>query len=283
MRPLPPALNIVGGLAAGAALALFGTSLAGDGAAPQPGGTIPATTTTAAAIAPGDVVYWHAPGEIVLGPTVLVPRTFAITGGEATLAYDLVDIAPASFGINTFRDPDVPVAAPELWTLVTTSGPVPGRTAATRARTARFQLPSDFDPETVLGVRLDRYRVRLPLIHEIQLAVNDTSEVVLDEETSVALRFLLPQAHNTIVQFTITHPFDGFDTSSDGFAGNFRYEPQVRGVGPGWSNVGPTETGIQLTYTGDELPDPMPLRITTHNWVKSPADHVIDLRELPDE
>lgn len=282
MRPISTPLAIIAGLLGGAALAFVGTRLAPEAATPA-SATLPATSTTTTEVAPVAPPVWYRQGEVALGPTVLIPGRLQVSAGEVSFEYELRDIAPADFGINTFDDARVPVAAPELWTLFTATGPIPGSTANIRARAARFPVSDDFDPASIQGIRLDRYRIRLPMVHDISIAQNDTSEIAVDEETTISLRFLLPQAQNTIVQFTLEDPFDGFDTSSDGFAGNFRYEPQVRGLGPGWSNVGPTETGIQLTYTGDSLPDPIPLRVTTHSWVKMPAAIIIDAGEMTDE
>ena len=219
----------------------------------------------------------------MLGPTVLIPGALSVEGSEVVFSYELHDIAGHSLGINAFADDDVPILAPERWTLLTTAGAFPGSTANTRARTARFAIDTGFDPATIRGLRLDGYRIRLPMRHRIDIAVDDTSVIELDERTTIALRIVLPQANNTIVQFRIEDPFDGFDSSSDGFAGNFRFEPQIRGVGEGWTNVGPTETGIQLTYTGGELPNPIPLTVTTANWVRTPVAVDIDITELLDE
>ena len=56
--------------------------------------------------------------------------------------------------------------APEAWTLITAAGEIPGTTSGPRARTARFSLPGGVLPE-VLGLRLDRYWIRLPYAYEV--------------------------------------------------------------------------------------------------------------------
>ena len=114
--------------------------------------------------------------EIALGPTVMVVEGLTVEDGEAVLAYDLFDINPVAPG--RLREPDwltdVPLqrlaeeaaVAPEAWTLITADGEIPGTTSGPRSRTARFSLPGGVLPE-VLGLRLDRYWMRLPYAYEV--------------------------------------------------------------------------------------------------------------------
>ncbi len=266
MRPPRAVVSIAAGLILGASAAGAGLWVGSRDAAADP---VVVDDAPPPATVPKDDErpVWADPGEIVLGPTVLVPRGASLDGGELILAYDLVDIAPPATG---FPGPNASeaAAAPELWTLLTTSGErIEARTTAA-ARSARFPVPDGFDPTTVTGARIDAWRVRLPVTHILEIAHDDLSDHVLEPSTAVGLRLILAQAQNTLVQFRVSHPQDGFSGGSTTFSLAFEAQPGVRGVGPGWTNVGITETGTQLTYVGGELPDPFTIAVDTHEyWV----------------
>ena len=66
--------------------------------------------------------FRFAVNEAALGPTVLLPISLTLEGTEVVFAYDLVDIATRPVGTFTrAEDTELPVAAPENWTLRNTS------------------------------------------------------------------------------------------------------------------------------------------------------------------
>lgn len=278
MRQPNTVVSVVLGLALGVAMAALGLWLGGRGdpvAAAPPPSTVDTTTSTAPAVE----ARWVAPDEVLLGPTALVPTGLLLGDGELELAYDLVDIAPPPIGLpgpNAAHS----AAAPELWTLLTTDGNLEAMTTAA-GRTARFELPDGFDPGSITGARIDAWRIRLPVTHRLAIAHDDLGEHVLEPGTSVALRLILVQSQNTLVQFRVEHPVDGFSGGATTFSAAFEAQPFIEGRGPGWTNTGITETGAQLTYVGGELPDPIRISVNTHEWWTVTDFVAVDLTGVP--
>lgn len=232
------------------------------------------TTTTAAPEAPP--VTWVAAGEIALGPAVMVMEGLTVEDGEAILSYALFDLSPVAPG--RLRDPDwlteVPLqrlseeaaVAPEAWTLITAAGEIPGTTSGPRSRTARFSLPGGVLPE-VLGLRLDRYWIRLPYSYEI--AVPAETVVELDEGYSLSIGRVIEQTNSTLVQVDVALP-GGF-----AYAGDFG-ALLLSVLGEGWTfSSGRTSTGLQLVHEAGPLPDPMRFTARSANWV--PFDRPIEI------
>jgi hypothetical protein len=231
-------------------------------------------TTTTAPEAP--VVTWVADGEIALGPAVMVIEGLTVEDGEAVLSYALFDLNPAVPG--RLREPDwlteVPLqrlseeaaVAPEAWTLVTASGEIPGTTSGPRSRSARFSLPGGVLPE-VLGLRLDRYWIRLPYSYEI--GVPAEAIVELDEGYSVSIGRVIEQTNSTIVQVDVALP--------GGFAYGGDFGALLLSVlGDGWSfSSGRTSTGLQLVHEAGPLPDPIRFTARSANWV--PFDRPVEI------
>ncbi len=270
------------GLALGAASAALGLWLgSGDGAiaAPEP------TATTATTQPPDRIgrAVWVAPGETVLGPTVLVPQGFALAEGRLDFAYALHDIAPPAYGV--FADDGAAIIAPEAWTLTTTGGEIAGSTVSKEARTAAFEVPDGFSLDQITGLRLDRHRIRLPVRHRLDIPLDDFADRVLQEGVTVGLDLVLPQSNNTIVRVrSHSDATDGFvlGGGAQTFVDEFADRPLIRGVGSGFTQVGFAENGVQLTYEGDVLPDPLPLLVMVRGWVGRDAPIDIDLSGVVD-
>ena len=281
MRPPPLPLSIAAGLAVGALLATGGFWLGERTAGPPAASPVAVVSTSAPAVGT-DPTRWVAPHETVLGPTVLVPTAIAARPGEVELSYRLVDIAPPPVG-DPGPNAEQQVVSPETWTLLTDGGPVSGASATTRARTARFAVPAGFDPATITGARIESWRMRMPVHHVLEIAQDDTTEHPVEVGTAIALRFVLPQPQNTLVQFRIVNSADSFSAATGSFSAAFEARPQLSGIGPGWTNVGNTDSGgVQLTYVGEELLDPFPLLVESHQWVRMTSSIDVDLAGVLD-
>lgn len=219
-----------------------------------------------------------APNETVLGPTVLVPTGLDVTGTELSFTYDLVDRVPPPASDPRFATDEVPIVAPELWTLRLEDGRTfEGETANVRARRAVFEVPEGFDVSDVDSITLERWRMRLPLRFEVDLAHNDTEERQLDEGVVVAMRQVLEQANNTLVQVTLETSHDLFSGTSGGFGQAFEAAPLISGAGQGWVQVGPIEHGVQLTHEGGDLADPVGIIVVSKEWIAFEEPIVVEL------
>jgi len=264
-------LLVLAGLVVGSGVAL-GTLLAFGGGDQE---ATPATTTTTAPEAPP--VTWVAAGEVALGPSVLVVEGLTVEGGEAVLAYSLFDLNPVAPG--QLREPDgltdVPLqrlteeaaVAPEAWTLITAAGDIPGTTSGPRSRTARFSLPGGAMPE-VLGLRLDRYWIRLPYSYEIGVPAEAVIE--LDEAYSLSIGRVIEQSNSTIVQIDLAIP-GGFAFGGDPGA------LLLSVLGDGWTfTSGRTSTGLQLVHEAGPLPNPIRFPARSAYWVPFDRPIAID-------
>jgi hypothetical protein len=206
----------------------------------------------------------------------MVIEGLVVEGEEAVLSFDLFDIAPVVPG--SLREPDwltdVPLqrlaeeaaVAPAEWTLITAAGEIPGTTSSARSRTARFPLEGGVLPE-VLGLRLDRYWMRIPYAYQVELPSN--RPVVLDEGYTLALSRLIEQTNSTIVQVDISSP-GGFATTTD--PGTLL----IGVLGEGWAfTSGRTATGVQLVHEAGPVPDPILFAARGAYWV--PFDRPVEI------
>lgn len=208
-----------------------------------------------------------AAGPVSLGPTRLFPLSLELDGADVVFSYELVDEAPPA-GPTIFVNPDVPVVAPEHWTMATVSGPIAGTTSTVFATTARFPVAPGFTHDQVGSITLESYRIRLPLEYTVELGWDDTEPVPLDDGVAIGVRRILEQSSSTLVQLAVETPSDGFASAGGAFGAAFESAPRVRGVGPGWTNIGPVSGGVQLTFVGDQLPDPFTVKVTTSTWTQ---------------
>jgi hypothetical protein len=278
---------------AGAALAALGIWLGG--------GDEPVVTDDPSQPIQEAVVYLQ-PGETVVGPNLLIPIELEVRGTELALQYDIVPLAPPVFGVEIDLDTlpafwrpagGAAIAAPETWTLITTEGDtITGTTANTRSRAARFQVPEGFTIDLVDEIWIDTWRMRVPVGFDIIVERGRPLPIPLDVDSAVTLRNILDQDNNTILQLEIDSPLDSFSRKATGFPG-LEDLPQLSGLGPDWTAVGPlldsSNTGghgIQLTYEGDGLGAVIPMEAVTTDWVVFERPIVVDLatvREILDE
>ncbi len=259
------------GLAVGAGAAL--AALLSLGGEEEAAVTVETTTSTTAAA----TATWVDADEIALGPTVMVIEGLTVEDGEAVLSYDLFDVNPVGPGslreadsltsVSLDRLSEEAAVAPEIWTLITADGKIPGTTSSPRARTARFPLPGGVLPE-VLGLRLDRYWIRLPYAYVAAVPLNGV--LALDADYSLAVGRVIEQADSRIVQMNLTIP-GGFAYGGDPGA----LLLAVRGEG--WSfTSGRTSDGLQIVHDPTALPDPILFAARSAYWVAFDRPVLID-------
>jgi hypothetical protein len=245
---------------------------------PQPGTAAPTTTVVTTTV---PVSYHVDPNERIVGPAALVPVSFSHSGSEAAFEYELHGLAPVAglepivtitgFGVVTEVDAiDVDPVYPATWTLTTADGEVEGTTANPRSRVARFPVADDFNPNTVEGLRLDTYMVRVPVDQPVRLPRVGQVEVVPEVRMSVIQ--VVEQGGQTIVQVEVSA-----DPSANAD------EVTVEGDGPGWlSAVRETEGRPRwnLRYDGVGLGDEIPLRLRGSVWMEFADPVDLDVREL---
>ncbi|MGB9357874.1 MAG: hypothetical protein WCC01_04880 [Acidimicrobiia bacterium] len=223
----------------------------------------PAITTTTAPAA-----RFLADDELVLGQAALVPGRLEIDGGEATFAYDLVGLAPlagaeavARFvpfqGLVETDAAEIRVVFPDRWTLETSSGEYAGTTANPDASVARFDVPEDLETAEVHAVRLDGYRVRVPIDREFE-AAEGGSAVEVAPGVGIRVLRVTEQATTTIVQAELLA-----ENLSDSAS------LEIEGGGPGWiASVREAEGRPRwnLTFDGKAGSDPIHLVVRGALW-----------------
>ena len=274
-------LAVVGvvGLAFGMAAAGIGVATArtADPRYDTPGTTTSITTPPAPV---GGGPWWYAPDETGLGPTVLLPQGFEMEGSELVFFYELEDLAPPGRGrvlrldeVNPFfaqprRDP---VVVPELWTLLTVDGPVAGSSANALTRSARFQVPETFVIGKVTGLQIDRYRLRVPYVYEVEIPTAEGSTVRLDDGFELTIRRVLPQSRSVIFQMDTRTPSDSFTAGEPGVV-------RLEGLGPEWLSSGQRDDGeLQMVRGGSDVPAVIRLRVRAVYWVPFDETVTIDL------
>lgn len=255
---------------AGATLTALGILLAPP--SPPAGTSTAPTVVTTTADPPGP--WWHSRTETRVGPTVILPQEIVFDEGDVVVHYQTRDIAPPAIGrIRTleesnpfFAQPrEEPVAAPERWILETVGGEFEGTSPSARTAAARFAVPEGFVLGTVTGLRIESYRMRMPYVHELEIAPVVGSTYRLDEGFSFTVTGVLPQSDSTILHIDYVAPSDSFTAG----------EPApviISGVGPEWVSYNEREAGgmsggLQLVRRGGGLPDTIRLRVRTTYWI----------------
>lgn len=272
MRARSPYATALAGFAIGALLASLGIVMAPsrpqDSAAPS---VSPVTTIPQP--------WFLDPSEVQMGPAVMLVDDLAVDGNEAVLRFETFDIAPTALGRyrtneeignRFFSTPEDPVVAPELWTLETTQGDIPGRTGGARVQTARFPVDDTFDLAQVTGLRIDQWRMRVPYVFRFVLDTTSTRPLRLDEGFTIVIGGVIPQSGSVIVQLDIESPSDLFTA---GEAAPIR----VAGVGPEWISSGSRGGGAQLVLRGDEIPETIELEARTAYYVAFDRPIAIDI------
>lgn len=280
-----PIAGVVVGAVAGAALAGFGLWLGSSDDAAAVNDPPPITSTTAPAVPAAPP--WVDPNEVLLGSSILLPTELTLDGTELTLDFEMEDLAPPTLGGDVdfstwpaFRqvpNTEFNLVAPIEWTLTTTAGEeIAGRTANVRATTARFPVPDGFALTDVAEIRLDSYRQRVPMMHDLDVRTNDLTAHVLDDTVSISLVDILEDADGTTYRFRIDHDPAAF-LATGLLVGD---DALLYGRGPGWVSFGINETTVQLTHEDDTPLDTVPIRVVTNAWLEIPRPQTIPIGGL---
>ncbi len=161
-------------LGAAAAAVLAGVvSFAAFSRAPELPADPSESTTTSAAVVPAEAFY-VSPTEVAVGPAVLVPSALSVESGAPSVAFELHHLTPTQDvpsggefvpfrGWQAIDAADITVVYPDAWTLVIDGQDVSGAVASPQARAARFIVPSGVSMADVDAVRINGYRLRVPI------------------------------------------------------------------------------------------------------------------------
>lgn len=271
------------GLAVGMTLAVAGIVLA-----PQGGGA-EVTTTTTVPDAATTKVWWHDPNETIVGTAAIVLESIDVQRDQAVLEYRVEPItSTAVFFAQFFLDEDYPRIAPESWVLETTNGDYRSSSDRIDSTRVRFDVDVGFSPDSVTGVRLERYRSGLPASFEVDLPLQVGAGAQLDDEVSVTIDLVSAQRSSVAVGVGIVRPTDSFLVTPGRFpgdpttAGTFL----VRALDPGWDlptgrTPGPdTPDAWQLRWPDPTQPEWIRLQITGTRWLTVDADIPLDIRGM---
>lgn len=227
------------------------------------------TTTTSVTATTVAAVFVDS-AETVIGPAVVIPEGLSLGDDEVEFRYELIPLAPTDgaqsvieflgFGNTRELQPeDIVPVWPARWTLESTAGDVSFESVIATSRTARFAVSDSFTVDQVTGVRLDAYRVRMPLDDRFTVSEGSGFEEVAP---GVRVRLLdrVVQGDQTIVQVEA----DADIPDSLGLL-------MIEGYGGGWlSAVRAAEGGPRwnLRYDGNDLPAEIPLRVRGSAWVE---------------
>jgi hypothetical protein len=275
----------VAGLGFGAVTAGLGVATARTSTPEAPDSEQVTTGTTTPVAASTPAPWWFDADETGLGATVILPTGFEMDGSQLVFFYELADLAPPGRGrvldldeVNPFfaqprRDP---VVVPELWTLLTVDGPVPGASANALTRSARFDVPDSFVIGKITGLQIDRYRLRVPYVYDVELPTFEGAAVRLDDGLELSVRRVLPQSQTVIFQIDTTTPSDTFTAGEPAVV-------RLEGIGPEWVSSGQRETGdLQLIRSGSEIPPTIRLRVRAVYWVPFDGRLTVDLTGVED-
>lgn len=220
-------------------------------------------TATTAATVPPPVAFWSSAEEVVLGPVVVTVESVSLDGSVAEIGYAITPIAPGS---------DTPALFPDRWTLITRSGEI---TVAGDPQLRRIQvgLPAGTERDDLVALRIDRAWLVSPFELGWDVAQDDASiHEVLPGLSATVLR-VQPQANGAVVIAEVS--WDEGPTSG-GVA--------IDGRGPGWtsasSNFGNSRRWT-MTFVGDPVPDPLPLRVRGVFWTPIATEGTLDLSGAP--
>jgi hypothetical protein len=242
----------------------------------HPAPTAISTTTTTIEPPPA---HFSSPHETVLGPVAVVATDLQFDGEEVALEFEVASLAPVGDAASVTRVlgfgaiEEVPASELETvyldrWTLITSSGEIPGTVATPEARTARFDVGSGFSLESVTGARLESYGLLVPVDTDFALEVG---REVASVAPGVTARLLaVTEQATTIIQVEL---ISERDFNSDTVA--------IAGVGPGWKSAVREAEGRprwNLTYDRPQAPSPIPLRLHGAVWmtIESEAEILLD-------
>lgn len=247
--------------AAGAGVRVIEEVRSTEDATSLPTGSVSSTTM------PPDE-YFVAPGETVIGSTVVVPTSVIDSGTELVVEYDLVSLAPTEglppIFIRNFRSTQVienselPVVFPRRWVLTTESGVFEGGPANTNVRVARFELPEGVNVSSIVSLEIVDPLVTASLDTHFELSTQSPTTEIIDG-VSARLLNISDQGDTTIVQIELVadDPID------------LRFA--IEGVGAGWRSAAfaaEERPQVNLTWAGGELPETMTFRAHGLQWVE---------------
>jgi hypothetical protein len=221
------------------------------------------TTTTAPTEA-----HFVTSGEIVLGPAVLVVDDATLDGGQLAIHFDLKSLAPIGdapdvveqlgFGNSATVTPDqLDTVFPDQWEIQTDDRVIEGTVASPSARTARFDVGDDFDPDLIRKVRIVSYALLVPISADVRLAP-DTPTVPVAPGVTARLLAVTEQS-NTIVQIEMRSERR---LNLD--------DLRVIGASPGWLSAVREAEGRprwNLTYDASKAPEQIPITVEGAVWV----------------
>ncbi len=229
----------------------------------------PAAAATEATTTTAPVPEWFHPGEVVLGPAVLVPESLTIGSSEVAMRYRLEPITPSAAP----SDEDVDTAVlPDRWTLVTSSGEVAASTEPW-TRQVVFTLPADAQQVGVEGMRLDRYWIRSPVRVPVTLDLESTPVAEVAPGVSIEIVRIMSSSAGTqvVAGLLAEHSFTVSDLAVEGVGGD--------GL---TSSVDQTGTGRwTVSFSTSEAPDPLRLVVRGVVWVPIDTSASIDIDEVP--
>ena len=241
-----------------------------------------ATTSTSAGSQSPQNPVWIDSAETVIGPAVIIPDSVRLEEDEVVFRYELQSLAPrlghevTSVQVNPQSGPtpmtpdDLDPVYPTAWTMVAGGQEITGSTSNPRARSARFAVTDDFVLDAVNELRLDGYRIPVPINIDFVLDEDGPAEVA--PGVSVAVVRVAPQGEQTILQVEIL----AADPTN-------REHLTIEGTTAAWLSAVREAEGrprYNLRYAGGALPDPLVLRARGYVWL--PVDTVvpIDLESL---
>ena len=262
-----PLTTIVLGLLVGAGLAFTGIVVAPDGA------TATETTTTTEAVANRSTPPWYHPRETVVGSAAVVLDGLTVEDGEAVLRYRTFTLAPKPAGIVVLDENGNdagPGVVPEDWVIVTAAGDYPGTSRNTNVHEAHFTVDDQFSLGKVTGIRITRYRMRVPYGYDVEMSPTVGATITLDDALFMSVETVIAQSTSVIFHLAISRQPELFTSSDSNRLG-------IRGVGPEWtvSNSLVSGSGLSLTRQGPDIPDPLVLRVSSSYWLA--FDRTVDL------
>ena len=257
-------LAVVAGLVAGVVLAV-GFWLVVRPSSDPPPATAPtapaaaATTTTTTGPA-----TWVSPFETRLGPSVVVPSSLEVQGGQLVVGYDV-------FNVTASGPPTAPpegLGAPDRWTLVTAEGEFTARAISPVSRSVRFNVGDGFAVEQIEEIRVDSYRIASPIDWPLPISQGEAEPRSVATDLEFRLVQLIEQADNWLVIV---------ESDADGA---LLETVTVDGVGRDWVSSSVSMLGTArwtLDFRGQELPDPLPLVVRGLAWIEVERPAVLDL------
>jgi len=219
---------------------------------------------------------WVEPSETVVGPAVVIPEGVSREGDEVVFRYELATVAPLAdvepawefvspqTGFVPADPGDLNPIYPARWSLVTAGGDIAGAISNPSARAARFEVGEGFQLDSIEAVRIDEYRIPVPVDVEFELS-EGAPRVEVAPGVIVSLISVAEQGEQAIVQVEVVSE-DGLNLESIA----------IGGVGPEWRSAVREAEGrprYNLRLGGADRSGPLLLRARGFVWL--PAAEVV--------